>query len=639
MKQLLDQRAQARFWETQLREQKDDRQQIALLDRLISHYAYTNVQRAKALLPRQESLLRKWSFPDFTLNLYLNWGFIENQLYDFQASNKYYLKAIGLVEERGAVRQQASAYIDYAGLCINRNQMERAMRLLDKADRLLSAFPDDQLKARLTCREGYVQLHYSNFSKAIELLLQADKQISQLQPALNYMDYYFLTLIHSGLGKIYERNNDWEKMVNAYRKVADMCESLGMRTRLSWHYLNMGNGYLAMNNYPLAETFFRKAIAEEDDSSEQARASAYANLGYIQAQGQQYKKALDMFDTAEELFRQHSPDDYYNFTNLERWRAQVYLEMGDTGEVMERFLEAHKYAKKSNDPKQISSIFKEIASFHADIGDYKNAYDYQVLYDKFSEQYQLEVNSRKAMELEVMYEAEKKKKEAELLRLQATQLQLKALRAQMNPHFMYNALNAIQHYITSNEVKNAAKYLAKFAKLMRQSLEYSEMEIISLEKELEFLEDYLTINAKLRFEDRLKFEIQVDDEIEEDILGVPTMIIQPYVENAIEHGLRTRRNGMISVSFRPLTEDSLLCVVEDNGIGREAAQKVREKDVALENQRSWGTSITRRRLEILNQEKDASWYVNIIDLKDPETNEPAGTRVEVRIPIVEIQMK
>jgi two-component sensor histidine kinase len=117
------------------------------------------------------------------------------------------------------------------------------------------------------------------------------------------------------------------------------------------------------------------------------------------------------------------------------------------------------------------------------------------------------------------------------------------------------------------------------------------------------------------------------------------MIIQPYVENAIEHGLRTRRNGMISVSFRPLTEDSLLCVVEDNGIGREAAQKVREKDVALENQRSWGTSITRRRLEILNQEKDASWYVNIVDLKDPETNEPAGTRVEVRIPIVEIQMK
>ncbi|MCB0583765.1 MAG: histidine kinase, partial [Phaeodactylibacter sp.] len=227
----------------------------------------------------------------------------------------------------------------------------------------------------------------------------------------------------------------------------------------------------------------------------------------------------------------------------------------------------------------------------------------------------------------------------ELLRLQATRLQLKALRAQMNPHFMYNALNSIQNYITSNEITSAAKYLAKFAQLMRRSLEYSDLEIISLEKEIEFLEDYLFINEKLRFEDRLKYEIIIDEEIEEDILGVPTMIVQPYVENAIEHGLRTKQDGLIRVLFFLYDEDTILCVVEDNGIGREKARQLRMKDPQYHNHRSRGTNITEKRLEILHNSKDKDSFVHTIDLKDEKTGDATGTRVEIMIPIMEIQVK
>ena len=243
------------------------------------------------------------------------------------------------------------------------------------------------------------------------------------------------------------------------------------------------------------------------------------------------------------------------------------------------------------------------------------------------------------MELEVKYEAEKKKQETELLRLQATRLQLKALRAQMNPHFMYNALNSIQNYITSNEVTSAAKYLAKFAQLMRRSLEYSDLEIISLEKEIEFLEEYLHLNEKLRFENRLNYEIIIDEEIEEDILGVPTMIIQPYVENAIEHGLRTKKDGLIRVLFFLYDEDTILCVVEDNGIGREKAHQLRLQDPQYQNHRSRGTSITEERLEILRNSKGKEPFVKTIDLKDEQTGEASGTRVEIMIPVMEIQMK
>ena len=325
--------------------------------------------------------------------------------------------------------------------------------------------------------------------------------------------------------------------------------------------------------------------------------------------------------------------------HIENWKARLFSALGKKKRAMKHFVNAFEYAKIKNDYKQLSSVCKDIASFYADLGDYKNADEYQLLHDEMGERYMEEVNRRMLLELEVKYEAEKKKQETELLKLQATKLQLKALRAQMNPHFMYNALNSIQNFITSNEITFAAKYLAKFAKLMRQSLDYSDLEIISLEKEIEFLEDYLFINEKLRFQDRLSYQILVDDDIEEDILGVPTMIVQPYVENAIEHGLRQKENGHVKVQFFLFDEDTILCVIEDNGIGRLRARQLQLQDSQYQNHRSKGTRITEKRLEILHNSKDKEVFVKTIDLKNEKTGKATGTRVEIKIPIVEIQMK
>lgn len=625
-------------WERQLKEQKDNRQRLILLDRLIGHYQFTNARKAKAFLEEMGQLAEVLDMPDFTLHYFLFEGFVENQLYRFEESKAFYLKAKELVEDRGDITEQASLYIQLAGVYINLNNLDEASALLDKAAKLLKSFPDPQLQARITCREGYLHLHSANFSRAIESFLASDKQLQSLPAPLDYMDHYFLALIFGGLGKVYEHNNSWTKSIRSYRKAADICENLDMRNRLSWHYLNVGSGYMALNDNENAVDYFKKALEERDDTSTQARASAYANLGYIEFLRRNFEEALKLFKRAERIYKKEKADDYYNFSVLERWRAMVFLETGESEKAMHHLVEAYNNAKKIDDYKQISGILKEIATYHADIEDYKSAYEYQMLYDQYAEKYANELNLRKVMELEVKYDAENKKKEAELLQLQATRLQLKALRAQMNPHFLYNALNGIQNYITSNEVKNASKYLAKFANLMRKSLEYSELEIISLEEEIEFLQDYLTINAKLRFEDQLFFEIKVDDEIEEDILGVPTMIIQPYVENAIEHGLRSRKKGKITVSFSPLDDHNLLCVVEDNGIGREATLKLQSRKTEGLGFRSMGTSITEKRLEILHQIKGGEHYVSTIDLKHPKTGKAQGTRVEIKIPIVDIQL-
>ncbi len=623
--------------EAKLAKSKDVRQRLVLIDQLAGHYVFTNYKEAQRLLAEQKEILSQHPLPDFQLNYHLNAAFIENQLYNYFLSEIHSKKAIEILDERGAVKQQAEAYIDYAGTCINLDEKELANAYLDKASKLLTAFPDARLEARITCREGYLSLHYKNYERAIELLLESDKSINALPGPLSLKDYYFRTLIYSGLGKIYERNEDIEKSVNAYLKVVEWCESLGMRTRLSWHYLNVGNGFMSLYDDRSAASYFKRAIKITDDVSQKARAGAYANLGFCYFKVDKYKTALDLYNRADKLYREKSVQDYSNFSVIESRKAQLYAKMGKMKKAQRHFVNALEYGKRNDDFKQLSSVCKEIAAYYAEMNDYKNAYEYQVLQEEMAERYNAEVNRRTLFELEIKYEAQKKESEAELLRLQATGLQLKALRAQMNPHFLFNALNSIQNYITSDQTGSAAKYLAKFALLMRQSLEYSDMENISLEKEVEFLENYLFINQKLRFDNKLTYSINVDDEIEEDIMAVPTMIVQPYVENAIEHGLRMIKEGKVTLDFTLHDDNTILCVVEDNGIGREKAKRLKEKDPQLQDHKSKGTFITEERLKILNKTNRSGVSVKTIDLQDEYSGRPIGTRIEIFIPLEIIQ--
>lgn len=626
--------------ENKLTLQPDPKQRLILLDKLIAHYVFSNIQRAEELLKELHEILQDIETPDLLLNYHLYRAAIKNQMYHYEQAEFHYQSAMAILEERGAANQQAEAYIDYAGLCINKGVMDRAHKYLEKARKFLKTFPIERLKARLVCREGFLQLHYANYSKAIELLLQADKRITALQSPLELKDYYFLTLIHSGLGRIYEGNDETEKSIRARRKVVDMCEQMGIRTRLSWHYLSVGSSYMAQGELENAEAFFRSAIENADDTSEDARAGAYANLGYCYLERDQFDEALDLLDRADQIYSKKPEKNYNNFSNVALWRGEIFQKLEDPDSALEQLKIALVYAEKQEDFKQIAGICKELAAFYADRSDYQSAYLYQCRHDEHQERYNNDVDQRKQREVEAKYEAEKKRQETELLELQATRLQLKALRAQMNPHFMYNALNSIQNYITSHDVSSATKYLAKFAGLMRRSLEYSDLEVISLEEEIEFLEEYLVINEKLRFENKLSYEIIIDEEIEEDILCVPTMIIQPYVENAIEHGLRTRDNGLIKVFFFLFDEQTILCRVEDNGIGRDKALQLKVNDPQYPNHRSRGTSITEKRLSILHNgnTKNEDIFVHTEDLIDDKTGAPLGTRVEIKIPVLEIKV-
>ncbi|MDR0802808.1 two-component regulator propeller domain-containing protein [Fluviicola sp.] len=227
--------------------------------------------------------------------------------------------------------------------------------------------------------------------------------------------------------------------------------------------------------------------------------------------------------------------------------------------------------------------------------------------------------------------AKQAQKDAEFAR-NLLELEQKALRLQMNPHFIFNALNSIQGLIgTENETK-ARYYLAKFSRLMRQILDNSRNATISLEEEILTLENYLLIE-QFCSGNSFEYEIKTDLETEQNFIRIPPMLIQPFVENAIKHGFKfdpkTRKIGKITCWFKE-ENDGITCIIRDNGIGREAAWK--NQQTSNEPQHvSRGFSVTKERLDLLSTHSN-SHNVRIVDLYDDDGN-VVGTEVQLFIPL------
>jgi sensor histidine kinase YesM len=198
----------------------------------------------------------------------------------------------------------------------------------------------------------------------------------------------------------------------------------------------------------------------------------------------------------------------------------------------------------------------------------------------------------------------------------------------MNPHFIFNTMSSIQHYIANNDTDAALKYLSKFAKLMRSIIGNSKQQMIAVSEELNALNLYLELEI-MRFTDKFEFEISVDKSIDQNYDRIPSMLIQPYVENAIIHGLLPKEgHGKISIHLQKQV-DTILCTIEDNGIGRERSKEFKKNRV--QQHKSVGMSITQERLDILNSSLNRNLNAQILDLY--ENGQPAGTKVQIIIPL------
>jgi tetratricopeptide (TPR) repeat protein len=240
-----------------------------------------------------------------------------------------------------------------------------------------------------------------------------------------------------------------------------------------------------------------------------------------------------------------------------------------------------------------------------------------------------EAHRRKQAEDELEIQRLEGERARAALKQRAKELEIQALRSQMNPHFIFNCLNAINRFILGHETEAASDYLTKFSRLMRMIMNHSRHSTVTLAEEIDMLRLYLDME-RLRFKDAFDYRIDLEEDLDTDEVRIPPLVIQPFVENAVWHGLMHKEErGFLSIRMR-VEGDVLTCIVRDNGIGRKRAGLLKSKSV--EKHKSMGMQITAERMALLGGPGESQPFFAIEDLYD-ETGSPAGTQVTLTIKI------
>jgi ligand-binding sensor domain-containing protein len=226
--------------------------------------------------------------------------------------------------------------------------------------------------------------------------------------------------------------------------------------------------------------------------------------------------------------------------------------------------------------------------------------------------------------------SKEQKRKLEELNHMMNESRLMAIRAQMNPHFIFNSLNSIQECIVMQDFDTAYQYLSKFSKLLRQVLNNSEKNFIPLKDEIEVNELYLELES-LRFKKSFSYHFEIDEKIDTEAVQFPSLMLQPFIENAVWHGLMHKQGEKkLSISFQA-ENNHLVCIIEDNGIGREKAAEIKKNKLGARYLESKGTKLSEQRLQLLNESGQTRAKIHFEDLKSG-AGEAAGTKVILEFP-------
>lgn len=526
---------------------------------------------------------------------------------------------------------------------------------------------------------GLVLLNKGAFVPAAEEFLA----VHALSDSLN--DLHGLAAASSNLGIVYGRTGNFEKSASYFEEAIRHYEADDDTARVISTLLNLGITYLQAGDQAKGMELFQKnydmALVYGDP---EIIANASMNLGSLNYDLGNFEESKKWMTTAI---------DHYTTLNNLKGIAQakgnlcmVCLELGQTAMAIEACETAQQNAEQINAHDVLRDIYDQLTALYTKTGDYKKATEYQQLYralndslftveqntlaDELERKYKtqkmaLEIDNleqrNKLTELEkqqtqhdlsvtksnnkilalvlgvvallalsgfLLFNFYQQKKKAKL-REKALEIEQRLLRSQMNPHFIFNSMNSIQSYIAENNSYKAEVYLSKFAQLMRNILSNSRLTLISLADEVETLRLYMELEQE-RFRGKFDFEINIHSDLEDDLVAVPPLIVQPYVENAILHGVQALESaGRIEVNFTE-KDNFLYCEVIDNGIGREkagaiASQKKREhKSVSMD--------LTKDRLSMLQEGGASQGAIHIHDLENAD-GEAAGTKIELILPL------
>ncbi|MGI8952474.1 MAG: tetratricopeptide repeat-containing sensor histidine kinase [Chitinophagaceae bacterium] len=535
-----------------------------------------------------------------------------------------------------------------------------------------------------TIAVDYIGLGY--YTKAIENNFAALKMYEEIN------DNRGVEIMYSNIGVAYYYLLDYTKAIDNYKKALPMCRQLNDKYGIASALDNIAIAFLDEDKLDSANVYDLQALKIFEAINHQpALGRIYANRGDILSRLHDAKSAFTFYNRAIEINKRLGIDDGLGsdytsvgslFLELAKDSSGKFIALSelktDKNALLKKaelnFAKALPLIKNSGDINFLMNTSLLASETEERLGNYHTALAFHKDYTLYKDSIFNDANKKKiaAMEMERLTEVKNKEilllnqqkalaaseiKRQTLIRniiifsviaiasltftfvflynrrkkakfdKQVMEVETKALRAQMNPHFIFNSLHSINKYVVENDKDNASAYLSKFANLMRLILENSREQEVPLEKDLHALELYMQLEA-LRMNNKFKYSIETSADIDKENTLIPPMLLQPFVENAIIHGVHNKEDGMIKIKVNKENE-MICCVIEDNGNGEQS--RLISKGLESEMNKSLGRKIISERLNIINQIKKAKSSVNIFDLKDAD-NKPRGLRIELLLP-------
>ena len=601
---------------------------------LFSNLSDSSPQKTDSLLSEAKACLKKNSTKTVSILQDIDTSNITNnqKLDTYTTYTKYYLKIENIDSAKifnqkrleyavklNSLKDIVNAKNNMGELLCKQGEFKKGMQLLSESYQLSSQIEDRVVRANILSNLAYVYYSYNNKNKSVELLCEALKIYCDQKDTVN------MSYMNNNIGILYKTMGLYNKSIKhlnqSFYLASKIADTLGVASACN----NMGNIYHLLNNDKQAIKYLRKSLYFYK-SINRDELSLYSNLGTVY-------KSMGIMDS-----------------------SMYYLNC------------ALSTAKVQNDNKKIISLLKEISEYYKDNNQWKEAYYFSNQYCNYKEStYEKELpeiidrikaeadlkNQKETIRLlneknnyQKLYLHQKnmaiialiatiivlillgknlyRRKKEENIRKRLI-LEQKLFRSQMNPHFFFNSLSNIQAFLLNNNTRQAVKYIARFARLMRQTLENSVKNLITFEKELDNLENYLALQ-QIRHYNCFDYIININDSLDIQSLLIPPMLLQPFVENSIEHGLRHLENnkGKLIIDIFPQGK-GIRIVITDNGVGRQQAEKINSQ--LRTDHTSYGLEITKERLRML----DSNTELNIIDLHDNQNNS-CGTKVEILIP-------
>lgn len=590
---------------------------------------------------------------------------------DPEQSLKYIQYAIDMAQKNDMSKELVLLYIQAGVTNIDRSNFKEAEQYYQLALDKALEIKDSTMLPNIYGNFGNIHMFRGNYEEAISLFI---KTYSLFEKAGNERG---MLKVLGALGNLNMQLPDYEQAISYYEKAYDRFRKIEDIEGAVTTLMNIGICYTNLDQYEKAEENYRLAYDESIKSGyRKLAAQCLANRAILFQYTERYTEALELSNEACRIF--DDLGDEIEKASCMKDIGVTLFKQGHYTQALEKYLQSYDLIKESGKIGSIEALFEKIVVAYDSLRNYKEAFSYSILLHEIKDSLYNSETHEQVLELRSKFELEQKEKEIEiqnlliekqnsemdryererwlfiilivLLALSAwlffNRFKLKQknkeenlmrknieteqhlLRSQMNPHFIFNSLNSIQGLISSNDSYLAEMYLSKFAQLVRSILENSKKTSLSLSEDINNLKLYLDLES-MRFGDSFKYKLIIDPVIDTDNVFIPPLLVQPFVENSIKHGLikMTGRKGVIKIDYFRQGE-YLMVVVEDNGIGRDTSSKLKERG---SNHKSLGMKVTQERLDSLNKQLKTQASAEIIDLFD-DSGGAAGTKVVIKIP-------